>query len=103
MVLPCCSRSQAAESIGPLGGGADFFWEETARRSGPRGDQAFDGDDHGEGLDLGGNAVAGHFGVQVGDFPEAGQDLLAAQVQPAQFLRLLLDELLFTAARCSSM
>jgi len=31
-------------------------------------DQAFDGDDHGEGLDLGGHAGAGPFGAQVGDF-----------------------------------
>jgi hypothetical protein len=57
-------------------------------------DQAFDGDDHGEGLDLGGHAVAGPFGFQVGDFPEAGQDFVAAQVEPAQFLGILLDELL---------
>jgi len=55
-------------------------------------DQAFDGDDHGQGLDLGGSAVAGPFGVQVGDFPEPSQDLLAAQVQPAHFLSLLLHE-----------
>jgi hypothetical protein len=55
-------------------------------------DQAFDGDDHGEGLDLGGHAVSSHVGVQVGDFPEAGQDSLAAQVQPALLLRLLLQE-----------
>jgi hypothetical protein len=56
-------------------------------------DQAFDGDDHGEGLDLGGHAVSSHVGVQVGDFPEAGQDSLAAQVQPALLLRFLLHAL----------
>jgi hypothetical protein len=55
-------------------------------------DQAFDGDDHGEGLDLGGHAVSSHVGVQIGDFPEAGQDSLAAQVQPALLLRFLLQE-----------
>jgi hypothetical protein len=33
-----------------------------------------------------------HVGVQVGDFPEAGQDSLAAQVLPALFLRFLLQE-----------
>ena len=57
-------------------------------------DQAFDGHDHCEGLDLAGNAAAGHFGAQVGDFPESGQNLLAAQILPAQFLGILLDELL---------
>jgi len=34
------------------------------------------------------------FRFEVGDFPEAGQDLAAAQVEPAQFLGILLDELL---------
>jgi hypothetical protein len=57
-------------------------------------DQAFDGDDHGEGLDLGGHAVSSRVGIQVGDFPEAGQDSLAAQVQPALLLGLLLQEVL---------
>jgi hypothetical protein len=57
-------------------------------------DQALDGHDHGERLDLSGNAAAGHFGPQVGDFPEAGQDLFAPQVQPTQSLGFLLDELL---------
>jgi hypothetical protein len=71
-------------------------------------DQAFDGHDHGEGLDLAGNAASGHLGAEVGDFPEAGQDLFAAQVQPALFVHgtlrgkpglagqvgILLDELL---------
>ena len=55
-------------------------------------DQAFDGDDHGEGFHLGGHAVSSHVGVQVGDFPEAGQDSLAAQVQPALLLSFLLHE-----------
>jgi hypothetical protein len=55
-------------------------------------DQAFDGDDHGEGLDLGGHAVSSHVGVQVGDFPEAGQDSLAALIQPALLLKFLLHE-----------
>jgi hypothetical protein len=57
-------------------------------------DEAFDGDDHGEGLDLGGHAVAGPFGFHVGDFPEAGQDLVAAYTEPAEFPGILLDELL---------
>ena len=55
-------------------------------------DQTFDGDDHGEGLDLGGHAVSSHVGVQVGDCPEAGQDSLAAQVQAAPLVRFLLQE-----------
>ena len=72
-------------------------------------DQAFDGHDHCEGLDLAGNAASGHFGAQVGDFPEAGQDLFAAQVQPALFLRprdrseSCSTSCCCTAARCSSM
>jgi hypothetical protein len=56
-------------------------------------DQAFDGDDHGEGLHLGGSAVSSHFGVQIGDFPEPRQDSLAALVPPTQFLSFLLHEL----------
>ena len=55
-------------------------------------DQAFDGDDHGEGFDLGGHAVSSHVGVQVGDFPEAGQDSFAALIQPALLLKFLLQE-----------
>jgi hypothetical protein len=58
------------------------------------GDQAFDGDDHGEGLDLGGHAVTGSFRVHVGNIPETGQDLVAAHVEPAEFLGILLDEVL---------
>jgi hypothetical protein len=85
------------------GGGID--WRVNGRRGGfvlggagatvriPIWDQAFDGDDHGEGLDLGGHAVSSHVGVQVGDFPEAGEDSLAALVQPALLLGLLLHEL----------
>ena len=52
-------------------------------------DQALHGNDHREGLDLAGNAAAGHFGAQVGDFPEAGQDLFAAQVQSTLSLGFL--------------
>jgi hypothetical protein len=55
-------------------------------------DQAFDGDDHGESLDLGGHAVSSHVGVQVGDFPEPRQDSFAALIQPALLLRFLLQE-----------
>jgi hypothetical protein len=57
-------------------------------------DQAFDGHDQGEGLDLGGHAVASHFGVEVGNVPETGQDSVAAHVEPAEFLGILLDNLL---------
>jgi hypothetical protein len=57
-------------------------------------DQAFDGHDHGDGLDLGGHPVAGPFGFQVGDIPETGQDFVAAHVEPTEFLGILLDELL---------
>jgi hypothetical protein len=59
------------------------------------------GDDHGEGLDLAGYAASGHFGAEVGDFPETGEYLFAVQVQPVQSVHgtpgqvgLLLDELL---------
>jgi hypothetical protein len=57
-------------------------------------DQAFDGHDHGKSLDLGGHAVARPFGVHVGDFPETGQDLVAAYAELAEFPGILLDELL---------
>jgi hypothetical protein len=36
------------------------------------GDEVLHGHDHGEGLDLSGNAATGHIGAEVGDFPEAG-------------------------------
>jgi DDE family transposase len=58
------------------------------------GDEVLHGHDHREGLDLAGNAASSHFGAEVDDFPEAGQYLFAVQVQPAQSLGLLLDELL---------
>ena len=35
------------------------------------GDEVFHGYDHGEGLDLSGNAASGHIWAEVGDFPEA--------------------------------
>jgi hypothetical protein len=50
------------------------------------GDQSFDGDDHGEGLDLSADAAAGYFGAQVGDFPEAVEDLVAARTEAGQSL-----------------
>ena len=65
------------------------------------GDEVLHGHDHGEGLDLAGNAASGHLGAEIGDFPEAGQYLFAVQVQPALSFHgtpgqvsLLLDELL---------
>jgi len=64
---------------------------EPARRSGIK---PFYGHDHGEGLDLAGNAAAGHFGGELGDFPEAVQDLFAALFLPALSVWFLLDELL---------
>jgi hypothetical protein len=42
---------------------------------------------------LASNAAAGHFGGQVGDFPEAVQDLFAAQFPPALALNFLIEEL----------
>ena len=72
--------------------GLVFGSESAAVVGGSRGDQAFDGDDHGEGLDLRGSAIAGHFGVQIGDLPEAGQDPVSGQAASAQFLGFLLDE-----------
>ena len=35
------------------------------------GEEVLHGRDHGEALDLTGNAAAGHFGAEVGEFPEA--------------------------------
>jgi hypothetical protein len=64
-------------------------------------DQAFDGHDHGEGLDLAGDAATGKFGAHFGDLPEAIQDLFAAQFLPALSLHgkagqvgFLIEELL---------
>src|ERR1700735_10075 len=57
-------------------------------------DQSFDGHDHGDGLHLGGHAVAGPFGFHVGNIPETGEDLVATCVEPAEVLRVLLYELL---------
>ncbi len=45
------------------------------------GDEVLHGDDYGEGLDLSSNAALGHFGGEVGDFPEAVQHLFAVQAQ----------------------
>jgi hypothetical protein len=66
-------------------------------------DQAFDGDDQREGLDLGGSAATGHFGSEVGDLPKTGQDLAAAKVEAAQFSVSCSTSCCWTAARCSSM
>ena len=54
-------------------------WGEAAVRN-----EAFDGYDHGKGLDLAGDAASGHFGAEIGQFPEPGQDLVATKVQLAQ-------------------
>jgi hypothetical protein len=54
------------------------------------GDQPFDGYDHGERLDLAGNAASGHFRAQGGEFPETVQDLLAGGRQPGRLLGFLL-------------
>ena len=68
------------------------------------GDEVFHGHDDGEGLDLAGNAASGHFGAEVGDFPEAVQYLFAVQVQAALFRRRSCwTSCCCTAARCSSM
>jgi hypothetical protein len=37
----------------------------------PVGDEVLHGRDHGEALDLSANAVSGHFGAELGEFPEA--------------------------------
>ena len=55
------------------------------------GDEVFHGDDDGEGLDLAGDAVSGHFGAEVGNLPETLQHLIAFQVKALQALGLLLD------------
>ena len=46
--------------------------------------QAFDGYDHRKGLDLAGDDASGGFGAESGQFPEAGQDLVATKIQLAQ-------------------
>src|ERR1700754_3517323 len=45
--------------------------------------QTLDGYDHGESLDLAGNVAPGCFVAESGQFPEAVQDLVATNVQPA--------------------
>jgi hypothetical protein len=50
-------------------------------------DEAFDGHDDRDGLDLTCDAVTGHFGAQFGEFPEAVQDLFAALFLAVQPLR----------------
>jgi hypothetical protein len=57
------------------------------------GDEAFEGQDHGHGLDLAGNVASGRFRVEIGQFPEAGQDLVAIKVQLAQPFDFLVDQL----------
>jgi hypothetical protein len=58
------------------------------------GDEVLHGNDHGEGLDLAGNAVSGHFGAKVGEFPEAVEYFFTVEVQPVLFPGLLVDKLL---------
>jgi hypothetical protein len=41
---------------------------------------------------LAGNAASGHFGAELGEFPEAVQYSFAVEVQPALSVSLLLDE-----------
>ena len=35
--------------------------------------ESFDGYDHGKGFDLAGHAAAGVFGIEIGEYPEAGE------------------------------
>jgi len=76
------------------------------RDSATTGDHAFDGCDQGDGLDLAGHVSASLFGVEAGDFPEAGQEPFAGLVEAALFLHgtlggkpgqvhVLVDKLLF--------
>ena len=58
------------------------------------GDKVFHGHDEEERLDLAGNAAPGHFGAEVGDFPEAVQYLFAVQVQAVLSICFLVDKLL---------
>jgi hypothetical protein len=80
-------------------GGIDIYFGEWSRRVflGGAGaavrDQAFDGHDHGEGFDLAGDAATGHLGAHLRDFPEAIQNLFAAQILPALSLRFLIEDL----------
>ncbi len=57
------------------------------------GDESFDGYDHGKRLDLAGHAAAGGFGIESCQLPEAGEDLVAADVQRVQLFGLLLRQL----------
>ena len=66
-------------------------------------DEVLHGYDHGEGLDLAGDAASGHLGAEVGDFPKTGQYLFAVEVQAMQSLGSCWTSCCCTAARCSSM
>jgi hypothetical protein len=49
--------------------------------------EAFDGHDHLDCLDLAGNAASRHLGAEVGDFPKTVQDLFAALFLASEPLR----------------
>jgi hypothetical protein len=72
---------------GGRGGGLGPRWGEAAV-----GDQAFDGYDHGKGVDLAGHAASGGFRVEIGQFPEPGQDLVTTKVKIAQPLGFLVHQ-----------
>jgi hypothetical protein len=55
--------------------------------------QSFDGHDHRESLDLAGDDAPGRFVAESGQFPEAGQDLVATKVQLTQPVGFLVHEL----------
>jgi hypothetical protein len=59
------------------------------------GDQTFDGSDQGKGLELGRGAASGLFEVPVGDFPKACQDAVTGLFEPALFVDVLTDKVLF--------
>ena len=70
------------------GDGCGWGWGEAAV-----GDESFDGYDHGKRLDLAGHAAAGGFGIESCQLPEAGEDLVAADIQGVQLFGLLLRQL----------
>ena len=55
--------------------------------------QSLDSYDHRESLDLAGDDAPGRFVAESGQFPEAGQDLVATKVQPAQPVGFLIHQL----------
>jgi hypothetical protein len=72
--------------------GSDRGWGRTAVVRGSGRDQAFDRQDHRKSFDLAGHAASGRFDAESGQFPEPGQNLVAANVQLPQALGFLVHQ-----------